>query len=79
MRPGALAAARAVIAREKPAHTACDLCIIQPSMRVGSQCRIGIDSVVGAAREMQLGTRLDHVVLAARDREAEPGEVLHAV
>lgn len=34
-RPGALAAARAVIEREKPAHTVCELCIIQPRMRVG--------------------------------------------
>jgi phage tail-like protein len=78
MRPGALDAVRAVIAREKPAHTACDLCIIQPSMRVGAQCRIGIDTVVGAPRQMQLGRRLDHVVLAGRDRQAKPEEIAHA-
>jgi len=77
-RPGALAAVRAVIDREKPAHTVCDLCIIQPLMRVGVNCRIGIDTVVGAPREMQIGRRLDHAVLAASDRECNQNEVSHA-
>jgi hypothetical protein len=75
-RPGALAAARAVIEREKPAHTVCELCIIQPRMRVG-RCRIGIDAVVGALREAEIGTPLDHVVLAAIDRECREDEVHH--
>lgn len=75
--PGALASVRAVIEREKPAHTVCELCIVQPQMRVGSQCRIGIDTVIGAPREAQLGARLDQVVLAASDRECSPTEVLH--
>jgi phage tail-like protein len=79
MRPGALAAARSVIAREKPAHTVCELCIIQPRMRVGSQCRIGIDTIVGAPREAQVGARLDHLVLAARDRECKQDEVPHVI
>jgi phage tail-like protein len=78
-RPGALAAVRAVIAREKPAHTLCELCIVQPRMRVGSQARIGIDSVIGAAPEAQLGRRLDQVVLAARDRECKQEEVRHVI
>jgi len=77
-RPGALAAVRAVIAEEKPAHTVCELCIIQPGMRVGSQCRIGIDTIVAAPREAQLGARLDQVVLAASDHECNPTEVLDA-
>jgi phage tail-like protein len=76
-RPGALAAVRAVIDREKPAHTVCDLCIVQPRMRVGD-CRIGIDTVVGAPREMQLGAPLDHAVLAASDRECNQKEVSYA-
>ncbi len=75
--PGALAAARAVIAREKPAHTVCDLCIVQPRMRVGLQCRIGIDTVVGAPPQAQIGARLDHAVLAASDRECDQKEVLN--
>lgn len=78
-RPGALAAVRAVIAREKPAHTLCELCIVQPRMRVGSQARVGIDSVIGAAPEAQLGRRLDQVVLAARDRECKQKEIRHVV
>jgi phage tail-like protein len=77
-RPGAFQAARAVIAREKPAHTVCDLCIIQPRMRVGAQCRIGIDTVVAAPRQAQLGTPLDHVVLAHHDRECIQKEASHA-
>jgi len=76
-RPGALAAARAVIVREKPAHTVAELCIIQPRMRVGTQCRIGIDTVVGGPPEAQIGARLDHAVLAASYRKCN-GEVSHA-
>jgi phage tail-like protein len=77
-RPGAMEAVRAVIAREKPAHTVCGLCIMQPRMRVGSQCRIGIDTVVAAPRQAQIGTLLDHVVLAAHDHECDEKEVSHA-
>jgi len=77
MRPGALAAARAVIAREKPAHTVCEICIIPPRMRVGSQCRIGIDTIVGAPHEAQVGARLDHRALAVNDHLCTDDEVLH--
>jgi phage tail-like protein len=77
-RPGALAAARAVIEREKPAHTVCELCIVEPRMRIGTQCRIGIDTVIGAPREAEIGRRLDHVVSAASDRECNQKEVLDA-
>jgi phage tail-like protein len=76
--PGAMQTIKAVIAREKPAHTVCDLCIIQPAMRVGAQCRIGIDTVIGKPREMQLGTQLNQVILAATDRECSQKEALHA-
>src|SRR5262249_10564649 len=78
-RAGALAAVRAVIAREKPAHTVCELCIVQPRMRVGSQARVGFDSVIGAPPEAQLGRRLDQVVLALSDRECKQDEVRHVV
>jgi phage tail-like protein len=37
---------RAVIEREKPAHTSYHLCILEPRMRVGFQARVGIDTVV---------------------------------
>jgi len=37
---------RAVINREKPAHTAYHLCIVQPRMRIGFQARLGIDTVI---------------------------------
>jgi phage tail-like protein len=35
-----------VIEREKPAHTTFELCIIKPSMRLGFQSQLGIDSVL---------------------------------
>jgi hypothetical protein len=38
---------RAIIDREKPAHTTYELCTIGPLMRVGFQARIGIDTIVG--------------------------------
>jgi phage tail-like protein len=41
-----LARVRAVIEREKPAHTSYHLCIIEPRLRVGFQARVGIDTVV---------------------------------
>jgi len=38
---------RALLDREKPAHTTYALCPIEPRMRVGFQARVGIDAVVG--------------------------------
>jgi phage tail-like protein len=37
---------RAVLDREKPAHTDYHLCVIEPNFRIGFQSRIGIDAVV---------------------------------
>jgi phage tail-like protein len=44
---GGLARVRAILDREKPAHTVYHLCPIEPRMRVGCQARLGIDAVVG--------------------------------
>ena len=41
-----MARVRAVIEREKPAHTTYHLCVIEPRLRVGFQARVGIDAVV---------------------------------
>ena len=47
---------RAVLDQEKPAHTAYELCIIEPRFRVGFQSRVGVDTVVaGAQRSLALG------------------------
>jgi phage tail-like protein len=55
--PETLARIRAVLDREKPAHTAYQLCIVEPLMRVGFQCRVGIDTVVGGPRRsLSLGS-----------------------
>lgn len=40
---------RAVLDREKPAHTTYHLCLITPRMRVGFQARLGIDTIIGGA------------------------------
>lgn len=54
--PETLAEVRAVIEREKPAHTTYHLCIVEPKMRVGFQARLGVDTVVGGSpMPMQLG------------------------
>lgn len=52
-----LDAVHRLIEREKPAHTAYQLCIIDPIMRVGFQARLGLDSVVSASTmPTRLGT-----------------------
>jgi phage tail-like protein len=69
-RPGALEDARAVIEREKPAHTVCHVCVIEPRMRVGAQARIGIDAVVARGPETaHLGMPLDTGILVAQAEE----------
>lgn len=47
---------RSIIEREKPAHTAYHLCVVQPQLRIGYQARVGIDTVIAG---MPLPTRLD--------------------
>ena len=49
-------ALRDLIEAEKPAHTDFRLCLVEPSMRVGVQARVGIDSIVaGAGPALRLG------------------------
>jgi phage tail-like protein len=55
--PGKLAEVRAVLDREKPAHTAYHLCVIKPHLRVGFQARVGVDTIVaGPAPATRLGS-----------------------
>ena len=57
MCPEILPKIRALLDQEKPAHTLCQLCIVEPRMRVGYQSRIGIDAVVGGpSRSLSLGS-----------------------
>ena len=54
--PEALSRVRAVLDREKPAHTSYHLCVIEPRMRVGFQAYLGIDTLLGgSAQEIRLG------------------------
>ena len=41
-----VAAVRALLEREAPAHTSHHVCLIEPRMRVGVQARVGVDTVV---------------------------------
>ena len=61
--PARLAAVRAVIEREKPAHTAWHLCVIGPRMRIGLQSRLGVDTVIaGIAPPQRLGRGPDLIL-----------------
>jgi phage tail-like protein len=54
--PTALARLRSVIESEMPAHTSYHICVVEPHMRVGYQCRVGLDSIVaGPPPAMRLG------------------------
>jgi phage tail-like protein len=71
-RPGALETVRAVLDREKPAHTAYDLCIIEPAMSVGVQARVGIDTIVAAGPPPAgIGVPLDSGALSAHGEICE--------
>jgi phage tail-like protein len=72
-----LAKVRQVLDREKPAHTTYDLCVIEPSMRVGLQARVGIDAIVGRAGTpaAEIGLPLGSGVLAAKADEC-PKDIL---
>lgn len=44
---GKLEEVRAIVEREKPAHTLYDLCVIESGLRVGYQACLGIDTLLG--------------------------------
>jgi phage tail-like protein len=73
-RPGALADARAVIEREKPAHTAYHLCVIEPRMRVGAQARVGVDAVVAGPWPARLDAPLGMGTLGDKAEPCPPRE-----
>jgi phage tail-like protein len=45
---GKLDQVKAIIEREAPAHTMYQICVVDPGVRIGYQCRLGVDTVVGA-------------------------------
>lgn len=40
---------RSVIDNEKPAHVVCEICLVEPRLRVGYQSAVGLDTVIGDA------------------------------
>jgi phage tail-like protein len=72
-RPGALADVKAVLERERPAHTSYHLCLVAARMRVGAQARVGIDAIVGGGTPVaQVGMTLDTGTLATEAEACEP-------
>ncbi len=68
---------RAIIEREKPAHTDYHLCIIEPRMRVGFQGRVGIDTIIaGPPTHTRLGdeTEIDHELVMGGEPAGRIGE-----
>jgi hypothetical protein len=62
-----LSTVRALIEREKPAHTDYHLCIVQPRMRVGFQARVGVDTVVaGPPFSTKLGDAVEEMALGGQ-------------
>ncbi len=50
-----------IIEREKPAHTSFELCVLEPTLRVGLQATLGVDAIVShsdAVRRPRLGGSL---------------------
>ena len=50
----AAATVRTVLERERPAHTAYHVCIVEPRMRVGLQARVGVDAIVAGPPEPKI-------------------------
>ena len=70
----ALRRVRSVIDDEKPAHVVCEICLVEPRLRVGYQSAIGLDTVIGDAASptaLYLGGALGTGHLAGR----APGHV----
>ena len=44
---GRLDRIRAIVDREKPAHTMYEVCVIAPGIRIGYQARLGVDTLLG--------------------------------
>ncbi|MCY7353865.1 MAG: phage tail protein [Lysobacter sp.] len=42
---------REVVEAEKPAHVGCEICFIEPEMRIGMAARIGLDAVIAGEGE----------------------------
>ncbi len=64
VQPGALQSVRALLDREKPAHTVYSLSTIEPMLRIGLQAAIGVDAIVGGGLPLRLGQPLDATPLA---------------
>jgi phage tail-like protein len=63
--PGAMQAVRALLDREKPAHTVYTLSTVEPAMSIGWQAIVGVDAIVGGGIPLRLGQRVGAPLSAA--------------
>ena len=71
--PGTLDDVRAVLDREKPAHTIYSLRVIAPTLRVGVQAQVGIDAIVaGGTPSAMVGAVLGGATLADKQTDCTP-------
>lgn len=72
-----------VIDNEKPAHTDCHVCFIEPKMRVGFQARIGVDSIIAGPPEPMtldatiLGLDSHMGIIKGKDDMSRTGQKAH--
>jgi hypothetical protein len=68
---------RRAVDAEKPAHTAYDLCLVEPRFRLGVQSTVGLDTIVAATPVARLACRADRCDTEcphASEHEREHGE-----
>jgi phage tail-like protein len=71
--PGALDGVRAVLDKEKPAHTTYSLRVIDARMRVGVQAQLGVDTIVATRPSSAvLGTMLGRATLGETQVDCSP-------
>ncbi len=69
-----LGSVRSLLQAEKPAHVWCDVCLVEPAMRVGFQARVGIDAIVAppSSRPSPLGAAPGGLVLGGESATIGP-------
>jgi phage tail-like protein len=65
-----LSKVRAIVDRERPAHTDGHVCVIEPQLQLGMQARVGIDAIVASSEEVRTATadRNEQLVLGGQPR-----------
>jgi hypothetical protein len=57
---------RQAIESDKPAHTAYDLCLVEPRLRVEIQSTVGLDTLIGGYPKARLASACDDLTASGR-------------